>query len=92
MTTLTSRSTSASKERTVDHDLLVEGAHRAELDYLIATGARHKVTAIEIGGNHYFKPETLRERMYLRTATFLEFPHGRYSENLLSRDQSSFCT
>ena len=27
--------------------------------------------------------------MYLRAASFLQFPHGRYSENLLSRDEDS---
>ena len=103
------------QERTVDRDLLMEGAHnlqdylesagyvdadvqfkeqkvigdKAEIDYLVNTGARHNVTAIEIVGNHYFRTETIRERMYLRTKAFLEFPHGRYSENLLSRDEDS---
>jgi outer membrane protein insertion porin family len=103
------------QERSVDRDLLSEGAHnlqdylqsagyvqadvqfkeqkvindKAEIDYLVATGPLHKVTGIEISGNQYFRTETLRERMYLRTAAFLEFPHGRYSENLVSRDEDS---
>jgi outer membrane protein insertion porin family len=103
------------EERSVDRDLLVEGAHnlqdylqsqgfvdadvqfkeqnvindKAEIDYLVNTGARHNVTAIEIEGNRYFKKETIRERMYLRTRVFLEFPHGRYSANLIARDEDS---
>jgi outer membrane protein insertion porin family len=103
------------EERSVDRDLLLEGAHnlrdylesagyvqadvefkeqkvigdKAEIDYLIATGPLHKVTAIEIAGNHYFRTETIRERMYLRAASFLQFPHGRFSDNLLSRDEDS---
>jgi outer membrane protein insertion porin family len=103
------------QERSVDRDLLLEGAHnlqdylqsagyvqadvqfkeqkvindKAEIDYLVTTGPMHKVTAINISGNHYFRTETLRERMYLRTAAFLEFPHGRYSENMVSRDEDS---
>jgi len=62
---------------------------RASIDYLIATGARHKLVAIQIHGNRYFSEEQLRERMFLRPAYFLEFPHGRYSENLLRRDEDS---
>src|SRR6185312_8127400 len=103
------------EERTVDQDLLVEGAHnlrdylqsagyfeadvqfkqqqvindKAEIDYLVATGELHKVVDIEITGNHFFPTDTIRERMYLRTRAFLQFPHGRYSENLLSRDEDS---
>ena len=55
---------------------------KADIDYLIAPGERHKVTAILISGNKVFDTTTIRERMYLRAASFLQFPHGRYSENL----------
>jgi len=61
----------------------------SSIDYLINTGARHKLVYIEIGGNHYFGTEAIRERMFLRHARFLEFPHGRYSENLLRRDEDT---
>jgi outer membrane protein insertion porin family len=62
---------------------------KASIDYLVVLGGRHKVAAIKIAGNHYFNRETIRERMYLQPATFLEFPHGRYSENLLRRDEDT---
>ena len=62
---------------------------RASIDYLINTGDRRKLVAIQIHGNRYFSEEQLRERMFLRPAYFLEFPHGRYSENLLRRDEDS---
>jgi len=61
----------------------------AAIDYAIHTGDRHKLVAIQIHGNRYFSEEQLRERMFLRPAYFLEFPHGRYSENLLRRDEDS---
>lgn len=62
---------------------------RATIDYLINTGPRHRLVYIQIDGNHYFTAETIRERMFLRRAQFLQFPHGRYSENLVRRDEDS---
>jgi outer membrane protein insertion porin family len=62
---------------------------KSAIDYLINTGKRHKLVAIEISGNQYFTIEQIRERMFLQTASFLQFPHGRYSENLLARDVDS---
>ena len=62
---------------------------RANVDFLVNTGNRHKLVAIAITGNHYFSAEVIRERMYLQTASFLQFPHGRYSESLLRRDRDS---
>jgi outer membrane protein insertion porin family len=103
------------QERSVDNDLLTEGARnlrdylqtsgyfdaevqfkqqrvvndKAEIDFLVARGQRHKVTSIVITGNKAFDTNTIRERMYLRTATFPQFPHGRFNENLLARDEES---
>ena len=61
----------------------------ASIDFLIETGPRHKLEYIGITGNKYFDSETIRERLLLRTASFLQFPHGRYSESLLSQDEAS---
>jgi len=49
-------------------------------------GERHKVARVEVAGNRYFDTETIRERMYIRPASFLQFRHGRYSDELLERD------
>lgn len=62
---------------------------QATIDYIVNSGPRHKLVAIEIAGNKYFSAEAIRERMYLRTAAILQFPHGRYSESLLRRDHDS---
>jgi outer membrane protein assembly factor BamA len=62
---------------------------KATIDYLINPGLRHKLVAIEIAGNKYFTRDVIRERMFLQTASFLQFPHGRYSGNLLARDIDS---
>ncbi len=62
---------------------------KASIDFLIDTGPRHKLVHIGIAGNRYFPVDTIRERMLLRTASFLQFPHGRYSEGLISQDESS---
>jgi len=62
---------------------------KSAIDYLINRGPRHKLMAVQISGNQYFSNEIIRERMFLQTANFLQFPHGRYSENLLNRDIDS---
>jgi outer membrane protein assembly complex protein YaeT len=62
---------------------------QASIDFLIVTGVRHKLVYIGIGGNSYFNTPSIRERMFLQTAAFLQFPHGRYSENLLRRDEDA---
>jgi outer membrane protein assembly complex protein YaeT len=61
----------------------------ATVDYEISRGTARKLVRIDIAGNRYFRAETIRERMFLRTAAFLQFPHGRYSRSLLNRDEDA---
>ncbi len=70
------------KEQSVIND-------KAALDFLINTGKRHRLVAISITGNHFFSVDVIRERLFLQTASFLQFPHGRFSESLLRRDQET---
>lgn len=56
------------------------------IEYQIERGERHKLVAVTIDGNRYFDTETLKERMYVRPASLLQFRHGRYSESFLERD------
>ena len=70
------------KEQRVTND-------KAAIDYLINLGSRHKLVRIDIAGNHYFDTPTLRERMFLQTASLLQFRHGRYSGNFLNEDEQS---
>ncbi len=62
---------------------------KANIDYLINPGKRHKLVMVQIQGNHYFRTEAIRERMYLMRASLLQFRHGRYSETLLRRDEDA---
>jgi len=62
---------------------------RAAIDYLVNTGERYRLAHLEVTGNRYFNTAAIRERMVLEQAAFLESPHGRYSESLLSQDEES---
>jgi outer membrane protein assembly complex protein YaeT len=62
---------------------------KANIDYLINTGPRHRLVAIRVQGNKYFTEQAIRERMSLQTKNFLQFRRGRYSENLLRDDRDA---
>ncbi|MGO4883953.1 MAG: POTRA domain-containing protein [Bryobacteraceae bacterium] len=62
---------------------------KATIDYLVNPGKRHKLVAIDIQGNKYFRTEAIRERMFLMKASLLQFRRGRYSGDLLRRDEES---
>jgi len=53
--------------------------------YQINPGERHKVVAVEIAGNKYFRGEDLLPNMQVQARSIL-LRHGRYSEALLRSD------
>lgn len=58
------------------------------INYYIATGPRRKLVNISIEGNTYFTPDTLHERIFLHTNTFL-MRYGRYSEAFRHKDEEA---
>jgi outer membrane protein assembly complex protein YaeT len=63
--------------------------NRSLIEYNITSGDRHKLKHIEITGNRYFNAATLRERMFLQTASLLRRRYGLYSERLLQQDEEN---
>jgi outer membrane protein assembly complex protein YaeT len=61
-------------------------SHQQTVIYQIERGPRHKFVHLEISGNRYFIPETVRERLYLQPAEFPRYPYGRYSVSYLRQD------
>jgi len=62
---------------------------KADIDYLINPGRRHKLVLVKIQGNKYFNTGAIRERMSVLRASLLQFRRGRYSESLLRRDEDA---
>jgi outer membrane protein insertion porin family len=58
------------------------------IDYEIALGPRRKLVAINITGSNYFTMDTIRERMFLQTSSFL-LKYGRYSEAFRDKDEDA---
>jgi outer membrane protein insertion porin family len=54
--------------------------------FYITKGDRRKLVSVQIEGATYFRPGTLRERLFLQPAKFLVLPHGRYSEAFRKKD------
>jgi outer membrane protein insertion porin family len=73
----------------VDFMQLYPEPNRTLIEYNITAGDRHKLKHIEITGNRYFNAATLRERMYLQTASLLRRRYGLYSERLLQQDEEN---
>jgi outer membrane protein insertion porin family len=59
------------------------------IDYVISQGPRYKLTHLSFKGNHYFKDDVLRERMFMAPVSLLTLRHGRYSEAFRRKDEEN---
>ena len=58
------------------------------IEYVISQGQRYKLIHISFTGNRYFDDDTLRERMFMKPASF-SMRHGRYSEAFQHKDEEN---
>ncbi|MDQ2773982.1 MAG: BamA/TamA family outer membrane protein [Acidobacteriota bacterium] len=58
------------------------------INYYIALGPRRRLVHIDITGDDYFTMNTIRERMFLQTNSFL-LRYGRYSETFRKQDENA---
>lgn len=72
----------------VDFRVLPEQNDLQTIEYVISRGQRYKLEKVSIAGNHYFKSDVIRERMYMTPASFA-LRHGRYSQGFQQRDEES---
>jgi outer membrane protein insertion porin family len=73
-------------EADVDFRTETPGPDQERIVYVVNAGQRHKLASVEVQGNHYFKTEGIRERMFIQGAGFLYLRHGRYSQGFADRD------
>lgn len=74
-----------------DVDFRITNPNKDEQDitYVLELGKRHKLVKVSIQGNHYFRAEDIRERMFLQPSGFIRLRHGRYSEAFVRRDSDA---
>ncbi len=63
------------------------GKDELDIQYEISRGERHKLVSVQIRGNKYFSADQIKDRIILRAAGFLQFRHGRYSEEFRKNDE-----
>lgn len=61
-----------------EHDLV-------NIVYVINPGEHHKLASVELTGNHYFSTSTIRERLSITPASWVE-QNGRFSQKMLTDD------
>ncbi len=59
------------------------------VSYQVVRGSHHKFVHLAITGNHYFREQTIRERLTIEPATLPRYPFGRFSEGYLRQDLQS---
>lgn len=67
----------------------VAGKDEVDIEYTIAKGERHKLVLVDVKGNKFFRTDDIKERMFLRPASLLQFRHGRYSGAFQKKDEET---
>ena len=67
-----------SRKQDLEHD-------QVDIVYVITPGERQRLAAIEISGNHYFTASTIRERLSITPASWVD-QNGRFSQKMLTDD------
>ncbi len=75
-------------DATVTVNVVGEDTPSETVVYSVVRGAKHKVGAVTIAGNHYFDADLIKERMQVQKAD-LYLRHGRYSPALMKADEGS---
>jgi outer membrane protein insertion porin family len=73
----------------VDFKNATPAPDREEITYRIGLGVRHRVSAVNVRGNHYFRTSDIRERLFTHAAGFIRLRYGRYSESFAKRDEDA---
>ena len=58
---------------------------RLKIVYSVEPGERHKLEAVHVEGNKYFPTETIKERLSVLPASYLNV-NGKFSQTMLTRD------
>ncbi len=73
----------------VDYEIKQIGADHQQILYKINLGRRQKVVKVDVQGNRYFDTPAILERMLVQPSKFLRLPHGRYSLEAASHDETA---
>ena len=61
---------------------------RLSIVYNVDPGERHKLQAVQVEGNKYFPADSIKERLTVQAASYLNV-YGKFSQSMLSRDVQS---
>jgi outer membrane protein insertion porin family len=66
-----------------------QSADQENITYVVGLGERQKLVRVAVEGNHYFRTQAIRERMFLQPSGFIRLRHGRFSEGFISSDKDA---
>jgi outer membrane protein assembly complex protein YaeT len=75
-------------DASVDFRILPRQNDLQKVEYVIARGAHFNLVRLDIRGNRYFKTDDIRQRLFMRPASFT-FRHGRFSEAFRRKDEEN---